>query len=530
MDNNVYEHIPAEQFEFQQLNANIHDQKLQTKSRGYFADAMIRFKKNKSSVVAAWIILFLVVFSIISPLVSGYHIYDEKEDKKVIHTDTVYTKHPPFIPSIAEKNLGFFDGAVTHESQSEAQVLAWKAIGMETGYNPFLREVEKTVQKEKYRGKWRDVTYYTIENNKYYERGMLYRTVSFAEFQRIQDFQNETGIQVIYPYVHADDIEGINDNPNIWYKVKDVKGTPYTDSDGNLVPAYSTNQKLMTYRDKDDNTVEIKYDSLRIESDPGNYVYGHVKSGSITIRICYYNYYQYVNGFEPSYIFGTNSMGQCLFTAIGVGARFSLIFAIIVSAINLCIGAVYGAIQGYYGGWIDLLLDRISDILSGVPFIVVATLFQLHLAAKVGVVPSFIFAFVLTGWLGMAALTRKQFYRFKGQEFVLAARTLGASDWRLMFKHVFPNSLGTIVTSCALVIPGVISSETNLTYLGIINLQELFGTSIGVLMSQGQTAMTSAPHAMLFPALFISLLLISFNLFGNGLRDAFNPSTRGVED
>ena len=128
------------------------------------------------------------------------------------------------------------------------------------------------------------------------------------------------------------------------------------------------------------------------------------------------------------------------------------------------------------------------------------------------------------------ALTRKQFYRFKSQEFVLAARTLGASDWRLMFKHVFPNSLGTIVTSCALVIPGVISSETTLTYLGIINLSDTFGTTIGTLTAQGQTAMTSAPHAMFFPALFISLLLISFNLFGNGLRDAFNPSTRGVED
>lgn len=112
----------------------------------------------------------------------------------------------------------------------------------------------------------------------------------------------------------------------------------------------------------------------------------------------------------------------------------------------------------------------------------------------------------------------------------LAARTLGASDRRLMFKHIFPNSLGTIVTSCVLVIPGVISSETSLTYLGIINLSDFAGTSIGTLMSQGQSSMTTSPHAMFFPALFVSLLLICFNLFGNGLRDAFNPSTRGVED
>lgn len=112
----------------------------------------------------------------------------------------------------------------------------------------------------------------------------------------------------------------------------------------------------------------------------------------------------------------------------------------------------------------------------------------------------------------------------------MAARTLGANDGRLMFKHIFPNSLGTMVTSCVLVIPGVISSETTLTYLGIVDLSTFVGTSIGELMELGQKSMATAPHAMLFPALFLSLLLISFNLFGNGLRDAFNPSTRGVED
>ena len=119
-------------------------------------------------------------------------------------------------------------------------------------------------------------------------------------------------------------------------------------------------------------------------------------------------------------------------------------------------------------------------------------------------VPSFLFAYIATGWIGMAALVRKQFYRFKGQEYVLASRTLGASDRRLMFRHLFP-------------------------YLGIVNLSDFVGTSIGELMSLGQHSMTSSPHAMFFPALFFSLLMISFNLFGNGLRDAFNPTTRGED-
>ena len=519
MDNNIYEHIPKEKFEFQQLDASIHDKKLETKARGYFADAMIRFKKNKSSVAAAWIILFLILFAIVSPLISV---------NPVRHMDSTYSQHPPFVRWIADLDLGIMDGAVTHNSQTEKQILAWQAIGVETGMDPLLRITGEEVQQEKYRGQWREVTYYSIENNKYYERGIEYRVVSYEEFDRIQAFQNETGIQVIYPYVEPKDINGQKDTPNVWYKLADNKGTPALDENGNFIPVYSTNQEL----------AGRPYNSLRIEGDPANdgddstpgYIYSCAKSGAVQIRICYYNYYIYQNGHEPCYIFGTNSLGQCLFTGIGVGARFSLIFAVIVSAINLTIGAIYGSIQGYYGGMVDLVLDRIADVLSGVPFIVVTTLFKLHFAEKVGILPSFLFAFVLTGWLGMAALTRKQFYRFKSLEFVLAARTLGASDRRLMFKHIFPNSLGTIVTSCALVIPGVISSEVSLSYLGIINLQEVFGTSIGTLASQGQTAMVAAPHAMLFPSLFISLLLISFNLFGNGLRDAFNPSTRGVED
>ena len=177
-----------------------------------------------------------------------------------------------------------------------------------------------------------------------------------------------------------------------------------------------------------------------------------------------------------------------------------------------------------------MIMERIVDILSGVPFIIVATLFQLHLANSVGIVPSLLFAFVLTGWIGTSRRVRTQFYRFKGQEYVLAARTLGASDLRLMFKHIFPNTLGTIITSSVLVIPSVIFSESMLTYLGIVNLSGSSMTSIGAMLSDGQAVLASFPHVIFFPALVISLLMISFNLFGNGLRDAFNPSLRGVDE
>lgn len=130
----------------------------------------------------------------------------------------------------------------------------------------------------------------------------------------------------------------------------------------------------------------------------------------------------------------------------------------------------------------------------------------------------------------MASRVRMQFYRFKNQEYVLAARTLGARDRRVMFKHIFPNSLGTIITGSVLSIPGMIFSESSLSYLGIINLNSGTMTSVGNMLSNAQAFLTSYPHMMFFPAMFICLLMLSFNLFGNGLRDAFNPSLRGAED
>ena len=175
-------------------------------------------------------------------------------------------------------------------------------------------------------------------------------------------------------------------------------------------------------------------------------------------------------------------------------------------------------------------MERICDILGNVPFMVVTTLFQLHLSKKVGVVPALLLAFFITGWIGTAATTRMQFYRYKNQEYVLAARTLGASNKRLMFKHIFPNALGTLITSSVLVIPSVIFSESSLTYLGIVNLDSSSLTSVGTMLANGKNILSTYPHVILFPALFISLLMITFNLFGNGLRDAFNPSLRGADD
>ena len=225
----------------------------------------------------------------------------------------------------------------------------------------------------------------------------------------------------------------------------------------------------------------------------------------------------------PKFLLGTDILGRDLITFSLKALRTSLLLAIIVSAVNFCFGLVWGSISGYFGGNIDLFMERFCDILGGVPFIVVITLTIILLGSNLF---TFALALCLTGWMGTAARTRTQFYRFKGREYILAARTLGASDKRLIFKHILPNSLGTIVTGAVLMIPGVIFSEATISYLGL-GLKNV--DSFGVLLSNYQGSYSTYPNLILFPSIIISLLMISFNLFGNGLRDALNPSLKGSE-
>ena len=507
-----YTNIPKEKFQFCQQDASIHDKKFDTKPVGYFKDAMIRFCRNKSSVAAACIIAFLLLFAFLVPVFCS-NSYSEAL------TDTTYLQYGKLLPKCEAFAWAGWDGG-KDETLTKDQFNYYSAIGVETGMNPIM---------EVYREDYEDPssttksTYYDVRTDSYTKNGMVYMTMIPSEYEAIQKWQLETGIQVIYPAVDTSSIKiaSVKSDANIWYQCTN-KGMPKLNKNGEYVPMYKT-----TGNDGD-------YNSLRIEGDDGSYRYAVVTGSSTAksykVRVFLYNYFQFRYGFEPSFLFGTNNYGQDIITRLASGARFSFLLAISVSAINLFIGAIYGAIEGYYGGAIDLIMERISDILSGVPFIVVTSLFQLHLSRKVGVVPALLFAFVLTGWIGMASRVRMQFYRFKNQEYILAARTLGASDFRLMFKHILPNAIGTIITGSVLVIPSVVYSESNLTYLGIVNLDSSTMTSVGSMLSAGQPLLTTYPHVILLPALFISLMMISFNLFGNGLRDAFNPSLRGTED
>lgn len=564
--------IPKEKFKFASGEGRMHDKKLETKPIGYLKDAWLRFKKNKSSIIGAWIVIFIVLFAIIGP-------YCFNQDYiKSYETDVDLRRYQYLTPkaSFTKVGSGFWDGTVVKEI-SETQYEIYKARAEETGYDPIAKVLDE-YYKPGANGK--QVKMYKCRIDTYATIDVFTKTFTYEQYCDLQDYQLKSGRQIILPWViyydknktttHSSKV--FFNNMNIWFNCNKT-GKPTKDKDGNLVAGYGKLPKKV-----DGATIFISqydsYYSTRLESDPAHgvkakgrndnigrsevdsvanrYQYANAfvsTSGldhlsdaerieyaknpinwSYTVRINPYEYFVYKYGFEPCFMFGSNANGWDIFTRLASGARFSLLFALLVSAINLFIGAIYGAIEGYYGGKTDLIMERISDILASIPSMVVTVLFNLHLSAKVGTVPALLYAFIMTGWIGMASRTRMQFYRFKNQEYVLAARTLGARDRRIMFKHIFPNSLGTLITGSVLVIPGVIYSETSLTYLGIINLDSPTRSSVGAMLSAGQGMFTKYPHLVLFPAVFIGLLMISFNLFGNGLRDAFNPSLRGTEE
>jgi len=250
--------------------------------------------------------------------------------------------------------------------------------------------------------------------------------------------------------------------------------------------------------------------------------FGSLRVNTLTAVISIYR----EKGFNqpPSYLFGTDINGNDYFKILFSGLNTSLLLGVLVALITVSIGMVWGALSGYYGGWIDIAMERFTEILGGIPWIVLMTLTILLLGSNFA---TFLLALTLTGWIGTASLTRSQFYRYKRREYVLASRTLGAKDSRLIFRHILPNSIGPIVTSSILIIPGVIFSEAAISYLGL-GLTGL--PSLGVALSRAQGFLQTSPHLTIFGAIIISLLLISFNLFGNGLRDAFNPSLKGISE
>jgi ABC-type dipeptide/oligopeptide/nickel transport system permease subunit len=247
----------------------------------------------------------------------------------------------------------------------------------------------------------------------------------------------------------------------------------------------------------------------------------------------------YDNGFDslPYFIFCTDKDGRDLFAQIWLGLRTSLLLGLIVTVINVLVGVVYGAVEGYYGGKVDFIMERIAEYIASFPGLTILTI--IYLAYGPGLWLLLIYL-TYSGWIGTAGTTRIQFYRYRGREYVLASRTLGAKDSRLIFKHILPNGIGIIITRSILSIPAMIFVEASLSFLGFgighgvtlnFGLFKLPGLSLGVILNDGFGSMRTPGlfYQLLIPSIIIVVLMISFNMFGNALRDAVNPTLRGQE-
>ena len=227
---------------------------------------------------------------------------------------------------------------------------------------------------------------------------------------------------------------------------------------------------------------------------------------------------------EPSlsgFWFGTDEFGRSMFDRVWIGTRISLYIAALVTILDIGVGMTYGAISGYYGGRVDNIMQRIVEILVGIPILVVAVLTMLVL--KPGIL-SLTIAIGLTGWTTSARLIRGQVLRLKEQEFFLASRSLGAGTYRLISKHLLPNVFYIVIITLMYTVPTAVFFEAVLSFIGL-GIQPP-NASLGALINDGADQMRLTPHLLIFPAIVLSLLTVGFRLLGDGLRDALDPRMR----
>ncbi len=225
---------------------------------------------------------------------------------------------------------------------------------------------------------------------------------------------------------------------------------------------------------------------------------------------------------ERPHWFGTDDLGRDLWTRVWYGGRISLFIGFMAALLNLLIGAHFGGISGYFGGRVDDVMMRIIEVMSGLPDLLILILLTLVLEPGLRTI---IVVMAIFNWAGMARLVRGQVLQLKEQEFVLAARLLGASPLRIIYKHLLPNTMGPMLVSLTMTIPAAIFFEAALSFLNLGVKAPI--SSWGTLANEGRRLMLIHPHMLVFPAMAIALTMLAFNLFGDGLRDALDPRLRG---
>jgi oligopeptide transport system permease protein len=249
---------------------------------------------------------------------------------------------------------------------------------------------------------------------------------------------------------------------------------------------------------------------------------------------------------SEAYPLGADYVGRDLFSRIIYGGRVSLSVAFIGPLISLIVGVIYGSISGYFGGRVDNIMMRVVDVLYAFPSLLFIILLMAFFRSTLTEIPPgtpayalsqldhklggmfFIFVGIgLTAWETMARLTRGQVLSVREKEFIEAAHTIGASNLRIMFKHILPNILGPLIVNETLAIPGYISTEAFLSFIGLGVTPPT--PSWGAMISDGSAVVRTYPNQAIFPALALAITMFAFNFLGDGLRDAFDPRLRGTQ-
>ena len=221
---------------------------------------------------------------------------------------------------------------------------------------------------------------------------------------------------------------------------------------------------------------------------------------------------------EETFIFGTDTMGRDLWTRVWYGARVSLIIAFVTIVIDMIIGMSYGLISGYFGGAVDNVMQRFVEISNSIPRLVIVGVLATIMPKGISLV---IVALLLTEWIGMSKISRAEMLKIKEQEYIMASRTLGAGNFRIIFGDVLPNTIGPIITQMMFSIPTAIFTEAFLSFVGVgIVLPQC---SIGSLIEDRFNNITTLPYQILPPIVVLALLMLAFNFVGDGLREALAP-------
>lgn len=231
-----------------------------------------------------------------------------------------------------------------------------------------------------------------------------------------------------------------------------------------------------------------------------------------------YRIYEAKDMKDTYFWFGSDALGRDQWTRLWEGTRVSLIIAFVAAVLDLVIGVSYGGISAFYGGRVDNVMQRIAEILVGIPNLVIILLMMLVL--QPGII-SIVIALSITGWIGMSRIVRGEVLKLKNQEFVLASRTLGTSNGTIIRKHLVPNISGIIIINTMFSVPGAIFFEAFLSFIGLGIVPP--DASLGSLIDLGFDNLRLYPYMLVFPAIVISVLMIAFNIVGDGLRDAFDP-------